>query len=109
MAFLSGWEISYTREPIDTTVIPDVQHIYVAGTPSSAGSFTGFYDTATAQTYAAAVDGLPRTLYLYPSTANPATFFSGQVLPDYAIGAGTAEAVSLKVSWSSAGPVTRSG
>jgi hypothetical protein len=85
------------------------QHIYIALTTTSAGSFTGWFDTATAQAYEAAVDGLPRNFYLYPSMANPGQFFSGQVLPDFAVRGGAAAAVAITVSWESAAPVLSSG
>lgn len=107
VAFLSGWTLDYTKTVIDVTTIVDAQHVYTAGLPDASGSFTGFYDTATAQTYVAAVDGLPRNMYLYPSTASPGQFFSGMVLPDYSLGSGVQAAVALSVTWNSVGPVTR--
>lgn len=109
VAFLSDWDIGWTAQLFDVTCVPDVQVIHAAGEPEAAGSFSGWYDTATAQTYAAAVDGLPRNMYLYPSTAFPGSFFYGLVLPDYGLGGGTASAVSVKVAWSAAGPVIFSG
>jgi hypothetical protein len=109
VAFLAGWDIGFTADAIDTTVATDIQHLYTAGVPSSAGSFDGFYDTATAQTYASAVDGQPRTLYLYPSSTNPYQFFSGLVLPDYSLSGSVTDAVKLSVSWSSAGLVSGTG
>jgi hypothetical protein len=108
-AFLSGWSVSWSQNPQDVTGIPDGQHIYIAGIPASAGSFDGYFDTATAQAYSAAVDGLPRNMYLYPSAASAGTYFSGMVLPDYSTGGGVSAAVALKVTWASAAPVTRTG
>ena len=105
VAFLSEWEISYTREIFDVTAITDAQIIYAAGDPDISGSFTGYFDTATVQTYAAAVDGLPRNLYLYPAVAAAGPFFSGTVLPDYRIGGGVTAAVSLSVAWAPASRV----
>jgi hypothetical protein len=110
VAFLSGWDINYQQQDFaDTTVLTDTQHVYTAGLPAETGSFTGWYDTATAQTYSSAVDGLPRNMYLYPSTKNPGQFFSGLVLPDYALGSSVTGAAALKVQWSAAGPVTKTG
>lgn len=106
VAFLSEWAVEYKATLMDVTTIVDVQHIYVTGFPDSSGSFSGFYDSATAQSYAAAVDGLPRAMYLYPSMAVPGTFFSGMVLPDYNLGSGVSAAVALSVKWASSGPVT---
>lgn len=109
VAFLSSWTVEYTQEYINVTGILDSQSIYIAVITSSAGTFAGFYDTATAQSYVAAADGLPRNFYLYPGGSGGGAFFSGTVLPDYNITGGGDAAVSLAVSWSAAGAVTRTG
>ena len=86
----------------------DTRVIYATSVTGVTGSFRGFYDTATVQSYAAAVDGLPRNLFLYPAAADSGQFFTGLVLPDYALGAGVTSAVALTVTWSATGPFTRS-
>lgn len=90
----------------------DQNLIWVAGLPDASGDFTGFYDTATAQTYVAATDGQPRFFYLYPSTiaaqmGPPAQYFFGTILPDYAITGGVTAAVSLKSTWNAASRIQR--
>lgn len=90
----------------------DQNKIYVAGLPDASGDFSGFYDTATAQTYVAATDGLPRNFYLYPSTlaaqmGPPAQYFFGTILPDYSVAGGIASAVSLKSTWNAATRISR--
>lgn len=107
VAFLSGWEIDYAQTPVDTTVLDDIQHLYTATQIMETGSFTGFYDTATAQTYRDAVDGQPRNLYLYPDRANFGQFFSGQVIADYSVSGSVTDAVKVTVTWAAAGPVTK--
>lgn len=107
MAFLSEWTIDYKQNVFDVTTITDAQVVYAAGLPEASGTFTGFYDSATAQSYAAAVDGLPRNMYLYPVAGNTGQFFSGMVLPDYKIGGGSTAAVALSVAWQSADDTTR--
>lgn len=111
VAFLSGWDITFTRSLFDATVVTDSQVVYGAGVTNVSGGFSGFYDTATAQSYAAAVDGLPRTMFLYPSLATPGTFFSGTVLPDYSLGSGVTSAIALTVTWAAEDDVilTRGG
>jgi hypothetical protein len=99
VAFLSSWEITFTREIFDATAITDSQIVHGTGTLNVSGSFSGFYDTASAQSYAAAVDGLPRNMCLYPSLAAPGTFFSGMVLPDYSLGSGVTSATALTATW----------
>jgi hypothetical protein len=90
----------------------DQNLIWVAGLPDASGDFTGFYDTATAQTYVSATDGQPRAFYLYPSTiaaqiGPPAQYFFGTILPDYSLTGGVTAAVSLKSTWNAASRIQR--
>lgn len=90
----------------------DQNLIWVAGLPDASGDFTGFYDTATAQTYVAATDGQPRNYYLYPSSLasqlSPVPqYFFGTILPDYSLAGGVTAAVSLKSTWSAASRIQR--
>ena len=112
MAFLSDWSINFTVAKVDVTCMGDTNLIWVAGLPDASGDFSGFFDTATAQTYIAAQDGQPRNFYLYPSTlgsqgANPGQYFFGQILPDYSLSGGVAAAVSLKSTWNAATKISR--
>ncbi len=112
MAFLTDWSINFVVNKVDVTAMGDPNLIWVAGLPDASGDFSGFYDTATAQTYVAAVDGLPRNLYLYPSTLGPqgtapGQYFFGTILPDYSVSGGVSAAVALKSTWNAASPITR--
>lgn len=112
MAFLSDWSINFSVAKVDVTCMGDTNLIWVAGLPDASGDFSGFFDTATAQTYIAAQDGLPRNFYLYPSTlgsqgANPGQYFFGQILPDFSLAGGVSAAVSLKSSWNAASRISR--
>ena len=112
MAFLSDWSINFAVAKVDVTCMGDTNLIWVAGLPDASGDFTGFFDTATAQTYIAAQDGQARNFYLYPSTigsqgANPGQYFFGQILPDYSLSGGVAAAVTLKSSWNAATKISR--
>lgn len=112
MAFLSDWSINFTVAKVDVTCMGDSNLIWVAGLPDASGDFTGFFDTATAQTYVAAQDGQPRNFYLYPSTlgvqgANPGQYFFGTILPDYSLSGGVGAAVSLKSAWNAASRISR--
>jgi hypothetical protein len=107
MAFLSDWSINFTVAKVDVTAMGDQNLIWTAGLPDASGDFTGFYDTATAQTYLAAQDGLPRNFYLYPSVNQSGQYFFGQILPDYALSGAVAAAVTLKSTWNAASRVQR--
>lgn len=109
MAFLSDWSLNYSVAKVDVTCMGDQNLIWVAGLPDASGDFSGFMDTATAQTYVAAQDGLPRNFYLYPSTlaTQVGQYFFGQILPDFSIAGGVSAAVTLKSSWNAASRIQR--
>lgn len=112
LAFVADWTINFATAKVDVTALGDSNLIWVAGLPDATGDFTGFYDTATGQTYAAAIDGQPRNFYLYPSLiglqgANPGQYFFGIILPDFTTSGGVAAAVTFKSSWNAAGTVQR--
>lgn len=112
MAFLTDWSVNFSVDKVEVTAMGDTTKIYVAGLPDASGDFSGFYDTATAQTYVAATDGLSRNFYLYPSTVGvqgsaPGQYFFGTVFPDFSLTGGVGGAVTLKSSWSAATPISR--
>jgi hypothetical protein len=112
LAFVADWTINFTVAKVDVTALGDSNLVWVAGLPDASGDFSGFYDTATSQTYTAAIDGLSRNLYLYPSLlgvqgANPGQYFFGQVLPDFSASGGVAAAVTFKSTWNAASQVQR--
>lgn len=110
MAFMSDWTISWTASRFETTTFADTQRKYGSTQPEVAGEFSGYFDSATAQSYAAAVDGQPRNLYLYPSVTGTmgSEFFSGQVIADFSAGGGVTSAVSVKCTWSASSTLARS-
>lgn len=109
LTYLNSWAISYARNVSDVTTITDTQHVYVDELPDVSGTFSGFLDDATSQAYIAAVDGLPRNMFLYPDAANTSRYFSGPVLADLAVAGNATAAVTITVNWVAAGLVTRAG
>lgn len=118
MAFVADWSINFTVAKVDVTSMGDPNLIWVAGLPDASGDFTGFFDTATAQTYTAARDGLPRNFYLYPSTVasqggpgnvtvDVGQYFYGTILPDFSVSGGVTSAVTMKSTWSAASGIFR--
>lgn len=107
MAWLSDWSISFSTDKVDVTCMGDTNLVYVAGLPDASGDFSGFMDSASAQTYVAATDGLPRNFYLYPNTNQPGSYFYGQILPDYSVTGSVTAAVTLKSSWNASGKITK--
>jgi len=112
MAFLTDWTVNFVVAKVDVTAMGDQNLIWVAGLPDANGDFSGFYDTATAQTYVAATDGLSRNFYLYPSTLGvqgtaPGQYFFGTILPDFSVTGGVAAAVAIKSTWNAASVIQR--
>jgi hypothetical protein len=109
VAFLADWTINFTVAKVDVTCLGDTNLVYVAGLPDASGDFSGFFDNATVQTYLAAVDGLPRNYYLYPSTNTTSNYFFGTILPDYSVAGGVATAVSVKSTFNAASQMQQVG
>lgn len=109
LPFFASWSMEFTTEKIEVTAFGDGTKVYVAGLPDATGEFSGFYDDASNQTYTAAVDGLPRKFYLYPSTALATQYFFGTILPDFTVNAEVNGAVEVSASWSAASPVVKVG
>ena len=109
LPFFANWSMNFTTDKVDVTALGDTNKVYVAGLPDASGDFSGFYDDATVQTYTAAVDGLARRFYLYPSILNTAQYFFGTVLPDFKVNAGVSGAVEVSASWNAASAITKVG
>jgi hypothetical protein len=108
LPFQASWTINMAVDKQDVTAFGDVNKSYVAGLPDSSGDFGGFMDDATSQTYIAATDGLPRKFYLYPNiSADPYTYWYGQILPDFSADGSVSGPVNFKSSWNASGPVIR--
>lgn len=107
VAFLNSWTLNFTTEKADVTAFGDDNKVYVAGLRDAAGDFAGFYDDATVQTYSAAVDGLPRKFYLYPSNSDTSKYFFGTILPDLNVNGSVGDSVQISASWNASGPVQK--
>lgn len=107
LPFQAKWSISAQTDKIDVTSLEDENKTYVSGLPDASGTFEGFYDDASAQTYEAATDGIPRRLYLYPNLADVSTYWFGTVLADFSANGDVAGSVAVSASWSAASPIQK--
>jgi hypothetical protein len=107
--FLSSWSISFESEKAEVTAFGDANKVYVAGLPDASGEFSGFYDDATGQTYAAAQDGLARRFYLYPTINSAGTYWFGTIFPDFSVETTVSDAVSISSSWNAASAIIKVG
>jgi hypothetical protein len=109
VAFLNSWSISAQTDKADVTAFGDPNKVYVAGLPDSSGEFSGFYDDATVQTYTAAVDGIARKFYLYPSRLTNTQYWFGTILPDFSVNASVSGAAEISASWNAASAIAKVG
>jgi hypothetical protein len=106
VAFLNSWEINANTDKSDVTAFTDPNKIYVVGLPDASGSFAGFYDDATTQTYTAASDGLQRKFYLYPTSADT-QYWYGAIFPDFKASGKVDGPVEISADWNAAGPINK--
>lgn len=107
--FLGKWTVTFNTDDVDVTAFGDTNKVYVSGLPDITGTYDGFYDTATAQLYTAASDGLDRAFYLYPDNLIPTTYWYGRATFDFNASGGVGEAVAINGSWKAAGPIAKIG
>lgn len=107
--FLGKWSITFANDDVDVTAFGDVNKVYVSGLPDVGGTYDGFYDSATAQLYTAASDGLGRKFYLYPDNSIAGSYWYGTATFDFNASGGVTEAVAINGSWKAAGAITRIG
>lgn len=109
IAFAKTNVFSAATDKYDVTAFGDGGKVYVAGLPDSSGSFDFWYDDATTQTYAAAVDGVARKFYWYPDFTNsPTVYWYGTWFVDFSITSAVDAAIDGSASWNAAGPVNKS-
>jgi hypothetical protein len=110
LPFISSWSVEFATDNVDVTANGDTNKVYVSGLPDASGSFSGFYDDATSQTYASAADGLARRFYLYPAiptTAGP--YWFGTALFDFRVESSVDDAVKVSGDWQAASAVAKVG
>jgi hypothetical protein len=110
VAYIAKISLNFETDDVEVTALGDTNKTYVSGLPDCSGSFSGFYDDATAQTYTAATDGLARRFYWYPktpSTAGPYWFGTG--IFDFSVDTGVADAATISGTFKAASPVVKVG
>lgn len=109
IAFLSKWSLAFTTDDVEVSAFGDTNKVYVTGLPDVAGTFSGFYDDATAQTYTAATDGVARRWYLYPDNTATTKYWYGTGVFDFTVTGGIGEAVAVAGDWKAASAVVKVG
>jgi hypothetical protein len=109
IAFLNNWSLSFTTDNIEVTAFGDSHKTYVSSLPDVSGSFAGFYDDATAQTYTAATDGVARKFYLYPDNTSTGKYWFGTAFFDFSVSADVGGAVQVSGDLAAASVVAKVG
>jgi hypothetical protein len=107
VAFMSDWAITYSQDYSDVTPLGAPARTWLSTESDVSGTFAGWYDDATLQEYSAAVDGLPRSFYLYPNTNTPSQYFQGVVnVTEFDVTSGVTAGAAVSGSWTTTGAVT---
>lgn len=109
VAYQADWAINFGTNKMDVTAMGDTGKTFLAGLPERTGTFAGFYDDATVQTYTAATDGVARKFYLYPNLSTVTQYFWGTIVVDMNIDASVDGPVKVSAAWSSASDITKNG
>ena len=108
VAYQAKWSINFGTNKIDVTAMGDDQKTTVNGLPAATGSFSGFYDDASVQTYTAATDGIGRKFYLYPNVST-AQYWFGTINPDFTADADVDGPIAVSADWSAASKIAKVG
>jgi hypothetical protein len=110
VAFLKQWSAEFAVDTAEVTSFGDTNKVYVSGRPDAQGSFSGYFDDATAQSYTAAIDGDSRKFYLYPDITNsPNVYWYGTGFFDFSIDAPVDGAITISGSWRAASTIAKNG
>ena len=110
ITYLTKWTADFKSDRYDVTAQGDSSHVYVAGLPDASGNYEGFYDDgaqASTQFYTAALDGVARKFYFYPSTSSTTAYWFGTAFFDFSVEFPVDGAVPVSGSWSSATSISR--
>lgn len=110
VAFISKLTINSETDDFEVTAGGDTNKVYVSGLPDASGTYNGFYDTATVQTYTASTDGLARRFYIYPTTPSTAgPYWFGTGFWDFALDLDVAGPAAINGSWKAASGLFKVG
>ena len=109
IAYLTDWSLDMSIDKYDATSFQDTNKTYVAGLPDGQGSFSGFYDDATAQLFTAASDGVERKCYLYPDTSAAGKYWYTTAIFDSSIQVTNGDMVKISGSFAPTSSITKIG
>ena len=107
--YIAQWTINESTAKTDVTAMGDLNKVYVSELPDASGSFSGFFDDASNQTYNAATDGAARLFYLYADATlgTAGTYWFGTVLADFSVSSAVGGAITMSATWNAASTIAR--
>lgn len=109
VAFLNEWDMDFDSDTYETTAFGDSNKTFVAGLPNGAGTFTGFYDISTPQTYTAASDGVARKFYAYVDRTITGSYWFGTGTFTFSLKVPVSGAAAISGKFSAASPIIKVG
>lgn len=111
LPFAKKWTLDMSTSMDDATAFGDGNNIATQGLPAGTGTFEGFYDADSAQTYTAASDGVARRCYFYPTTpSNTGPYWYGTAFFDFTVEADvTGGTVPISGNFAAASDLTKIG
>jgi hypothetical protein len=110
ITFVTNWSIKSASDRFEVTAMGDSTKVYVSGLPDAQGDVSAFYDSATAQLYSAAIDGVARKAYLYPDIVGSAgQYWFGTALFDFDVTVPVDGPVAVSGSWAAASAFSKVG
>lgn len=99
VAYLTKWQATFHHDLLDASSMDDHNKVYLRDIGAGTGNFNGWYDDVSAQLYAAAVDGVGRRFYLYPSLTENTRYWFGSGLFDFSVQGGNGEIIAVNGAW----------
>jgi hypothetical protein len=109
VAFIKKWTLSAATGKVDVTAFEDDNIVKLAGKDDASGTYEGWWDDATVQTYTAATDGVARRAYFYPDATVATIYWHGDIFVDYSIEVAHDNAIPISGSWEAASNFIRVG
>ncbi len=108
--FITDWAFNGAVDFVEVTALGDTAKVRVAGLPDNSGTYSGIYDTATAQLFTAASDGIARKTYLYTDiTGTPGQYWWGTAFWDFSFKSGVSQADTISGNFVAATPFVKVG
>jgi len=103
---IKEFEYNTSFDAIDVTSFGDDNMTYLAGATDSSGSFSGFVDKASGNTFQNSINGDARKFYFYIDLANdPTKYIYGTAIWSWTESYSRAGASEVSGSWNAAGGV----